>query len=302
LPDQTENLHLRGQMLLVRLFSSLPFALLYLISDLLYLLLYHVIRYRRGIVRDNLVACFPEMSLADVREIEKKFYRNLCDFGVETIKQLTMTRDELLRRTVFVNGRELQSYKDSGTSVLLLAAHTFNWEWMLSAGSIVLPMQVDFVYQPQSGAFANRLSLKTRTRFGAHAIEREKVGRESVRRKGIVRAVATVADQFPGHHFNRRYWTEFMGRHTAFFHGIGQLALLMQSPVFFCQIIRTGRGTFEVTLRKLSDAPATDAEALHVLDLYARETERVIRQQPENWLWSHNRWKEINETRQKDEK
>jgi KDO2-lipid IV(A) lauroyltransferase len=295
-----EILHIHGLMFFVRLFSRLPLSVLYLISDLQYVLLYHLLRYRRKIVRNNLVGCFPGVSSADIKTIEKKFYRNLCDFAVETIKQLTMSKEDLLKRTVFINQGDLQVYRDRGTSVLLLAAHTFNWEWMLSAGSLVLPMQVDFVYQPQSGAFANHLSLETRTRFGAHPIEREKVGRESVRRKDIVRAIATVADQFPGHHFNKRYWTEFMGRQTAFFHGIAQLAILMRSPVFFCQIMRIGRGRFEVTLKKIADIPATESEALHILDVYARETERVIRQQPENWLWSHNRWKMVDEMREKD--
>jgi KDO2-lipid IV(A) lauroyltransferase len=163
-------------------------------------------------------------------------------------------------------------------------------------------MQVDFVYQPQASQFANKLSLATRTRFGAYAVEREKVGREAVRRKNMVRATATVADQFPGHHNHRRYWTKFMGQPTAFFHGIAQLAVLVQSPVFFCEIVRRGRGRYDVTLKKISEAPADEVSGLAMLEQYAKETERLIYAQPDNWLWSHNRWKSlgVSESSEKD--
>jgi KDO2-lipid IV(A) lauroyltransferase len=278
-------------MFFVRLLSRLPLWILYRVSDLTYLLLFYVIRYRRDIVRRNLSGCFPSIEIREMVRIERKFYKNLCDFPVETLKLLTMSKEELLRRTRFLNANELKPYKDNEVNVVMLAAHTFNWEWMLAAGSIALPMQVDFVYQPQRSAFANMLSLKTRTRFGAYAIEREKVGRESLRRKDLTRTIATVADQFPGHSNHRRYWTTFMGRETAFFYGIAQLAVLNQSPVYFAEITRKARGQFEVRLKKISEVPATEEASLKMLDAYARETERLIREQPDNWLWSHNRWK-----------
>jgi KDO2-lipid IV(A) lauroyltransferase len=282
-------------MLLLRLISRLPFSILYSLSDFAFVLVFYVFRYRRKIVLRNLTACFPEKPGREIGQIERKFYRNLCDFPVETLKLLTMSERELLDRIVFLNAKDIQQYKDRAVSILMLASHTFNWEWLLAAGSLNLPMQVDFVYQPQTSDFANKVSLATRTRFGAYAIEREKVGREAVRRKDIVRATATVADQFPGHHYHRRYWTQFLGRPTAFFHGLAQLAVLMKSPVFFCEIVRKGRGRFNVTLKKIAEAPTTEEESLGVLDLYARETERMIREQPDNWLWSHNRWKYVDE-------
>lgn len=279
-------------MLLLRLLSRLPFPILFLISDIAFVLIFHAFRYRRRITHQNLITCFPGKTRDEIYKIEKKFYRNLCDFPFETFKLLTMPKDQLLQRIVFLNAHEMQSYKDKGVSILMLASHTFNWEWLLAAGSINLPMQVDFVYQPQASGFANHLSLATRTRFGAYPIEREKVGREAVRRKDMVRATATVADQFPGHHNHRRYWTRFMGRPTAFFYGVSQLAVLLKSPAFFCEIVRRGRGRYDVTLRKISDAPSDEAAALAMLDRYVRETERLIHAQPENWLWSHNRWKD----------
>jgi KDO2-lipid IV(A) lauroyltransferase len=288
--QEPQTLHLL--MFFLRLISRLPLGVLYVLSDLLFVLAYHVFRYRRNLVRRNLVASFPSTTLREIKAIEKKFYRNLCDFSVESLKLLTMTPEQLTSRVVFRNADELQQYKEQGTSVLLLASHLFNWEWLLAAGCLELPMAVDFVYQPQRSSLANSLSLAMRTRFGGRPVARETVGRDSVRRREIVHATATVADQFPGHFNHRRYWTNFLGQRTAFFHGIAQLAVLMRSPVYYSEIHRTRRGRFEVVLRKVSGIPATEEEALGIIDAYARLSEDLIRRQPENWLWSHNRWKD----------
>jgi len=256
-------------------------------------IVFYVIRYRRRTVHENLASSFPSRPAGELDDIEKKFYRNLCDFSVEGLKLLTMTGEELNDRVVFKNAEEMQHQKDKGLSVLLLASHLFNWEWLLAAGCLKLPMPVDFVYQPQSNSFANSLSLAMRTRFGGRPVAREKVGRDAVKQRGVARAVATVADQFPGHFNHRRYWTTFLGQRTAFFHGIAQLAVLMKGPVYFSEINRTGRGRFEIVFQKLSDVPETEADAVGIIDVYARQLERVIDRDAGNWLWSHKRWKEV---------
>jgi KDO2-lipid IV(A) lauroyltransferase len=279
-------------MFFLRLISRLPLRLLYVFSDFLFVLAYHIVRYRRKLVRSNLLNSFPLKSIDEIRKIERKFFSNLCDFSVESLKLLTISEAELKKRTVFLNASEMQQHKDKGVSVLLLASHMFNWEWLLTAGCLNLPMPVDFVYQPQRSTLADKLSLAMRTRFGGRPVPRETVGRDALRRKDVVRATATVADQFPGHFNHRRYWTTFLGQRTAFFYGIAQLAVLMKSPVYFCRIRRTGRGHFEVTLDKLADAPTTEEEAVKIIDVYASRSAHLIESQPENWLWSHKRWKD----------
>jgi KDO2-lipid IV(A) lauroyltransferase len=282
-------------MALLRLLSGLHLRTLYLISDLLYILTYRLLRYRVKVVRQNLRNSFPQASENELKSIENSFYRNLCDYSVETIKLLTISREELSDRVVFTNPDTLRGFTDNGTSVLILTSHQFNWEWLLAVGSFKLPAPVDFVYQPQSSELANKFSTASRTRFGAHAVKRETVGREALRRKDKVRITAIVGDQFPGHFNHRRYWANFLGQRTAFFHGIAQLAVLMKSPAYYGAVTRKGRGHYEVTLVKLSDPPLTEEEGLAIIDRYIEEAEKVIRRQPEGWLWSHRRWKEPEE-------
>lgn len=271
--------------------SRIPLFALYLFSDFLYVMSYYVLGYRKDVVFTNLRNSFPEMTDHERRKVAKRFYRNLCDYGVETLKLLTISQEDLRRRMVYKNPGLLQPFADQKQSVLLLASHQFNWEWLLLAGSISLPLSVDFVYQQQGSALFNAFSLKGRSRFGAYPIRREHVARESLRRKDILRGIAIVADQYPGHGHDKRYWTKFLNQETAFFQGIGQLAVMTQYPAFYAAVSKVKRGYYEIELIQIS-APPYEKDSHVMVDNYARETEKVIRANPSGWLWSHKRWKD----------
>ncbi|MEQ8423972.1 MAG: lipid A biosynthesis acyltransferase, partial [Cyclobacteriaceae bacterium] len=132
-------------MFLLRALSRLPFPVLFLLSDLLFFLAYHIVRYRRWVVYRNIHNSFPDMSESEMLKIERVFYRNLCDYIVETLKLLTITPEELKRRMFYKNPEVIQQCKDENTSALFLASHQFNWEWMIAAANLWLPVAVDFV-------------------------------------------------------------------------------------------------------------------------------------------------------------
>jgi len=231
------------------------------------------------------------MPVSEKKKIIKEFYKNLCDYGVETLKLLSLPAEELRKRMVYKNPEILLPFVDRKQPVIFLASHQFNWEWLLVAGSISLPLPVDFVYQEQSSNLFNQFSLRCRSRFGAFPIKREHVARESIRRKNIVRGVAIVGDQFPGYDKDKKYWTKFLNQDTAFFLGLGQLAILTQYPAFFAAVRKVKRGFYEIELIQISEPPY-GKESHVMVDNYAKETEKVILKHPAGWLWSHKRWKD----------
>ena len=277
-------------MILVRLLSKLPLWLLYLISDFLFGLSFYVVRYRRRLVWKNLKNAFPEKSDPELRNIERQFYKNLCDYGVEMLKLVTISREELDRRVTFKNPEKANHYLEQGLSTLNLAAHTFNWEWMLTAGSFKLKGAMDFVYQPVHSKFFNELSLLSRTRFGAHPIRRDSVAREIVKRKGIVRNVAIVGDQYPGYSHDKKFPVVFMNQETVFFYGSVQLAVLTQYPVFYYSMRKVRRGYYEVSIIELGVTPYQSNDQ-QIIKRYVEALEELIRERPSEWLWSHDRWK-----------
>lgn len=277
-------------MIFLRILSRLPFPVLYLFSDFLFFVTYRLIKYRRKVVQRNLRNSFPEKDEPTLKKYEKHFYENLCDYAVETLKLLTISREALSMRMKYINPEVINTFRDKKQSVIYMSSHQFNWEWLMAAGSIYLPIPVDFVYQPPNNKFFNQFSLKLRTRFGGYPIKRAEVAREIIRRRDIVRGVAIVADQFPGHGHDKRYWTTFLNQDTAFFQGVNQLSILTQYPVFYAKMSRPKRGYYEVELIKIAEPPY-EKDSFNMIENYIKATEEVIKSNPAGWLWSHNRWK-----------
>ena len=277
-------------MIFIRLLSRLPLRILYSLSDFLFAITYYVIGYRRKLVQKNLRASFPEKSPEALHQIEKKFYQNLCDYAVEMVKLVTISEDELSARMKFKDSDLPEKFKTENQSILFLASHHFNWEWLLVSASVSFPIEIDFVYQPVKNKFFNRLSLETRSRFGAYAIKRDEVAREMIRRQRVIRGVATVADQYPGYGHDKKFITKFLNQETAFFYGTNQLAILTQYPAVYYHVRKIRRGYYEASPIIVAMPPYEKSTDV-VIQNYVKVVEQMIMENPENWLWSHNRWK-----------
>jgi KDO2-lipid IV(A) lauroyltransferase len=201
-----------------------------------------------------------------------------------------MPREEVLRRIKYTNPEVIESLAQQKISMMYLTSHQFNWEWLLAGVCLQTTPPLHYVYQAQSSEFFDRFSNITRMRFGAKPIKRERVGREALRQKGTLHALALLADQFPGLHHDKRYWTNFLHQDTAFFQGINQLAIITQYPVIFFVSRKIRRGYYECELVRIAEPPY-EKNDFRIVENYIQATERIIREQPEGWLWSHDRWK-----------
>ncbi len=277
-------------MLLLKVVSRLPLSALYCLSNFLFFFSYKILGYRTKIVRKNLRNSFPEKTAKELTAIEKAFYKNLCDYAVETLKLLTINKEELKVRMNYLNPELMAHYTTQGRSVILLSSHQFNWEWLLVSGSISLTAPVDFVYQPIKNKLFEKVMQYGRSRFGAHPIKRNEVAREIAKRKSILRGIAIVADQYPGHDSDKKYQTTFLHQDTVFFYGSQQMATLTQYPALYAVVERVKRGYYTCTLQVLGEPPYQKGEET-VIENYVRAIEHVIEQHPSGWLWSHNRWK-----------
>jgi Kdo2-lipid IVA lauroyltransferase/acyltransferase len=238
----------------------------------------------------NLKNSFPEKSERELRELERAFYKNLCDYAVETLKLLTIQKEELSKRMTYNTPELVTKYAKQQQSVIVLTAHQFNWEWLLTAGGFKFPMNVDFVYQKVNSDFFEKISMACRTRFGAYPIKRDELAREVIRRKSMVRGIAMVSDQYPGHGRDKKYLTTFLNQESAFFLGTNQLAIMTQYPVLFYEIVKVKRGYYETNAIQIG-TPPYNPDSTIVVENYVREVEKSIKRNPSNWLWSHNRWK-----------
>ena len=274
----------------LRLLSRLPFPVLYMISDFLFLLTFYVFRYRREMVQKNLRNAFPQFDQFKLKSIEREFYHHMSDYVVEMLKLLTISEQEFRKRLKLINSDLMDRIKGSHESFFGLTSHQFNWEWALAGTILQAPLPLDFVYQPVKIELFERFSLASRMRFGGHAIKRDEVARELFKRRAIPKIIGLAADQYPGMDRDKRYATRILNQDTVFFDGTNQLAVLMQYPVLFFNTRRVKRGYYEVTIELLTEPPYPKGDT-QVVEKYARKLEQAILENPANWLWSHDRWK-----------
>lgn len=275
-------------MFFLRLISRLPLGILYRFSDFLFLISYYIIPYRKTLVRKHLANSFPDKTFAERKKIERLFYRNLCDYAVETLRLLSISRAELNKRVVFTNPEVIEPYRKKNLPVIALASHQFNWEWLLVAGNFHFTL--DYVYQPVNNTLTDKLLRAIRSRFGGFAIKRNELAREMVKRRNLWRMIAIVSDQYPGQKKDKKYITRFLNQDTAFFQAPDQIASLTQYPVVFSAIRKVKRGYYEATFIPLTEPPYVKDQE-NVIERYVQEAEKIIRENPDGWLWSHKRWK-----------
>jgi KDO2-lipid IV(A) lauroyltransferase len=271
-----------------RWLARLPLALLYALSSMAYLLAYHVARYRRATVADNLAAAFPELAPAQRRALERRFYRHLCDIAAETFASLQMSADELRQRVILVNPEVLQPFIERRQSLFLLSSHQGNWEWLLRAIGDYLPCPMGGVYKPLPDAAMNRFVAESRSR-SIEPIPFKDAGRQMLRHRREFRAFAMLADQAPFKK-DKRYWRSFLGRRASFYLGPQKIAEVTQYPVFYVAMYQVRRGYYQVSFELLAEPPHARDDTV-ILDRYVAAAERAIRAQPETWLWSNRKWK-----------
>jgi KDO2-lipid IV(A) lauroyltransferase len=272
-----------------RLLARVPLATLYGLASFVGWLTFRFFPYREHLVRENLSKAFPAFDEPQLREVMRRYYLGFAQMLMEIIKSVRMPADELRRRVRILNLDAPRALLAQGQPVLLVAAHQCNWEWMLLALSIELGYPVDAAYKPLVNDWAEREMKKLRTRFGSRLVPAKDLLPDILKRRGVVRAVAMVADQEPTTS-EHKYWTHFLGRDTAFYMGPEEIARVTHFPVFFIAMRRTARGYYEMEFQPLT-ADGTVGPAGSLMERYARLVEQQIHAAPPDWPWSHKRWK-----------
>ena len=274
--------------LALRALSRLPWPVMYGLGACLAFLAHRVLRYRLGVVRENVRGSFPDLNERERRRIVRDYYRRLGELAVEIVKAATLAPRELEERVTLRNLEALRDELEAGRPVLIAAAHQCNWEWMLLVMSLKLGFPLAAAYKPLHGSRGERWMRVLRTRFGGRLVPAKELLGHLMQNRSP-QAVAMVADQEPvSSEF--KWWTRFLGRPTAFYMGPEKIAQATRNAVVFAAARRIARGRYEIAFEPLAPARAT-LEPGEVTERYARRVEAQILANPEDWTWSHRRWK-----------
>ena len=280
---------LRLAILSLYLISLLPFWLLYIISDFLYILIYYIVHYRRKVVKENLKNSFPEKSKAELKVIEKQFFRYFADFIVETVKAISISEKELRRRVVLTNPEVMDNYYAQGRSIIAVGGHYCNWELAGLNFYFYTDKKFMIVYKPLSNAIFDKFFYRIRSRFGTIPVSMRQTLRKMVEVKNELSAIALLGDQTPSREEVNQF-VEFLNQPTPVFMGIEKLAMSTDSVVVYYDMKRIKRGYYSYTLIPLFEEPKKTAP-LEITKAHVKHLEDIIKQEPQYWLWSHRRWK-----------
>lgn len=277
--------------------NKLPMSFLHFLSTLLYYPIYYIVRYRRKVVRDNLVKSFPEKSLDEVKRIEKKFYRSLCDYFMEMIKYYGMS-EEKIKKYMKIEGLEhFQAAVDRGQPCALYMGHLFNWEYVTS---ITLHFKRDdatvgAIYHPLENERFDALVKKMREQYGTESISMANTLRRimEIGKEKKKYVIGFIADQVPTWE-SINHWLDFFHRDTPVFTGTEKIARRTHAALFYAHIERVKRGHYVMRIIPFADDAALLPE-FEATNIYYRMLSDNIRETPELWLWTHKRWKRTRE-------
>jgi KDO2-lipid IV(A) lauroyltransferase len=274
---------------MIKLFSRLPWWVLYGLSSLIYLLAYYVVRHRQHVIREQLAKVYPDLTDTERDFIHRQFLKNFCDVLVEVLKSVSMSAEDMCARVNVLNLEVARRFLDAGQSVMFVTSHLCNWEWLLHGVALQLGYPLDAGYKPLHDQWAERLMLKVRTRFGARLIPAKELLADIIKRRGIVRGIAMNADQAPVS-TDKRHWTLFLGQDSAFYVGAEQISRATRLPMIYACMRRVRRSRYEVELKLLWDGKET-VEPNQITERYARACELDVLRSPADWLWSYRRWR-----------
>ena len=274
----------------IYLLSLLPFPLLYLISDGVYILIYYVFRYRKTVVHANLVKSFPEKSAAEILVLQKKIYKYYCDLLLETFKTLTISPTTMLKHCSIDPDadRLFKQLAAENKSVIIVMGHKGNWEWAGNTFSLSCRHQLYVIYHPLTNKYFNGLICKMRERFGTRLIPMKETFREILKNSNELNATAFIADQSPNP--ANAHWMNFLNQDTAVFMGTEKIAQKIKYPIVFVSVKKLTRGYYTLMAEVLQTPSYTGNEG-SITETHTRKLEADIIAQPETWLWAHKRWK-----------
>ena len=266
----------------------MPFRLLYLFSDFLFVVIYHVIGYRKDVVFKNLDIVFPEKNEEEKETIAREFYSYFCDLVLETIKMGRMNAHEMKKRAKLVNPEILTKFKENNQNYILLLGHYGSWEWASAGFELGSEAHILVIYKPLSNPFMDKYLHKIRSRFGQGLTSMKNSLRNMLKVKNQVTATAFVGDQRPA--AGEGIWLDFFTKETNFLPGAEKISQKLKQPVVFVNITRYKRGYYEIEFEIITEEPQNTQEA-EITEIYVRKLEAQIRKMPYCWLWTHDRWK-----------
>lgn len=270
--------------------SILPFPLLYLFSDFVYVIVYHIIGYRKKIVRANLALALPHLTNQERLIIEKKSFHHLCDIFLEMLKTMTISKKEIDKRFIFTNLDVYKSLEEKQKSISLMMAHYASYEWSISLNAYV-NYEAYGIYKKIYNPYFDKLVRNIRLKFKAKLITtKETIPTIIENNKNQKLCIYGFASDQSPKISSVYHWQNFMGIEVPVHTGAEMLSKKYDMNVIFLKIKKVNRGYYEASFEILSEN-TKEVPNYEITDKFLKLVEQQIYEAPEYYLWTHKRWK-----------
>ena len=280
----------------IGLMALVPFRLLYLKSNFLSFFLFRVLKYRRTVVEDNLLWCFPDLTPEERHEIAKNSYTNLSDLIFESFKAPSMSKSEMMVRYAVPNHEMIDNLAQKHGGVIIVGGHYTNWEWGGISTGYHFDTPLKALYKPLRNPYINRYINQARSTGGTTMVDIKETRNLFASASETPLIYVFVADQSPSN-MREAIWLEFLGRDTACLHGPEKYGRKTEYPIVFFIPKRVSRGKYVAEMINLTDQIDYEHPG-SITKSFMNTLEMYIRKKPEDWLWTHKRWKRRREEAQ----
>ena len=270
--------------------SRLNFTSIYLISDLLYYILYYIFSYRKKVVRKNLELAFPEKSKKERRRIERENFRNLTDIFLETFKSNNIKEKDLIERFSFKNPELLEKIYNNNQEVIVMCSHYCSWEWVFVIQKIT-KFKINAIYKKLSNKYFDKWTKDRRSRYGANMISTKDTYREVSRLSKLksLNFYGFASDQSPKKS-KAVYWGKFLNNWVPIHTGAEVIAKKYNMATVFMDVQKVKRGYYEASFSLITEKP-NSFKKFELTDKYIEFVEKQVRNKPEYYTWTHKRFK-----------
>ena len=262
--------------------SKLKMNQLYNLAHLVNIINTYFIQYRLKTTIQNIQFTLPNTQEKNQKILIKRFYIYLFDLLAEIIKSYNLKKEDIRER---VKIRDLSLIEDcikSKKPLILMCSHCNNWEWLFLRLSLIKNVKLAAAYKPIKNTYFNKLLYSIRSKFGAQLIPLKdwKYFIKNNRNQNYL--FMFLSDQVPAKKNNGKR-IDFFNQSTLFDIGAERIAKLLNINAIYVETNQVKKGYYVVNFEKMKSNNLTFE--------YAQLLEKSIKKKPQNWLWSHNRWK-----------
>ncbi|MES1227872.1 MAG: lysophospholipid acyltransferase family protein [Armatimonadota bacterium] len=241
---------------------------------------------RTAVAVENLGRAFPEMPLAERKALAVKVWEHFGSVAADFLSSRGRSLVQLESTTVVVGQDVVDKALAQGRGALMISGHLGNWEriaaWLSLSG---YPLSI--IIRDANQQDVNRLVNSVRESTGSKIIARGRATRTILERLHANEIVAMLSDQNSDDAF-----IPLFGHMAGIATGAGVLADRTGCAVFSGACMHQGEGRYKLEFTdNIQPIGVNSFKGEAWMRGIHRWLEEEIRQNPEQWLWIHDRWR-----------